>query len=119
MKKIASFFATLAAVAALSSCSQDDSPVLQKPTEFKLNTPPFAEQLYQLTDDGQIILTCSQPDYGVGVETTYGVEISLTEDFAKSATVSLTDPLSATLSFSAAATNLAILDMLGVVDEDT
>lgn len=119
MKKIASFFATIAAVVALSACSQDDSPVLQKPTEFKLNTPPFAEQLYQLTDDGQLQFTCSQPDYGMGVQTTYGVEISLTEDFAKSATMTLSNPLSATLTFSASEANLAILDMLGVVDEDT
>lgn len=119
MKKIASFFATLAAVAALSSCSQDDSPVLQKPTEFKLNTPPFAEQLYQLTEDGELSFTCSQPDYGLGVATTYGAEISLTEDFAESRKVTLTNPLSATLTFSASETNLAILDMLGIVDEDT
>ena len=67
MKKIASFFATIAAVAALSACSQDDTPVLHTPTEFKLNTPPFAEQLYQLTDNGQLTFTCSQPDYGLGV----------------------------------------------------
>ena len=119
MKKIASFFATLAAVAALSSCSQDDSPVLLKPTEFKLNTPPFAEQLYQLTAEGEMQLTCSQPDYGVGVQTTYGVEISLTEDFEEYKTVALSTPLSATLTFSTADVNLAILDMLGVVDEDT
>ncbi len=119
MKKIASFFAAVAAVAALSACSQDDSPVLMKPTEFKLNTPPFAEQLYQLTDEGQITLTCSQPDYGVGIETTYGIEISTTEDFAQSRTMKVSDPLSATLSFSTSEANLAILDMLGVIDEDT
>lgn len=119
MKKIASFFATIAAVAALSACSQDDSPVLQKPTEFKLNTPPFAEQLYQLTEEGQIILTCSQPDYGVGVETTYSVDISLSEDFATFRSVSVLSPLSATLTMSAANVDLAILDMLGISDEET
>lgn len=119
MKKIASFIATIAAVAAFTACSYDDSPVLLKPTEFKLNTPPFAEQTYQLTEDGQLQFTCSQPDYGVGVSTTYGLEISLTEDFAKSATMDLANPLSATMEFSAAKANLAILDMLGVVDEET
>lgn len=119
MKKIASFFATIAAVAALSACSQDDSPVLLKPTEFKLNTPPFAEQLYQLTEDGQITFTCSQPDYGLGVETTYSVEISLSEDFAESRPVSLVDPMSATLTFSTADVDLAILDMLGITDEES
>lgn len=119
MKKIASFFATIAAVAALSACSQDDTPVLHTPTEFKLNTPPFAEQLYQLTDNGQLTFTCSQPDYGLGVVTTYSLEISLTDDFLDSRTVTLTNPLSATMSTSAAGVNLAILDMLGVVDEET
>lgn len=119
MKKIALFFATIAAVVGLSACNEDESPILLKPTEFKLNTPPFAEQLYQLTEDGSIILTCSQPNYGVGVKTTYSVEMSLTEDFEDSRTVTLADPLSATLTFSTAAVNLAALDMLGVVDEET
>lgn len=119
MKKIASFFATIAAVAALSACSQDDTPVLHTPTEFKLNTPPFAEQLYQLTDNGQLTFTCSQPDYGLGVVTTYSLEISLTDDFLDSRTLTLTNPLSATMSTSTADVNLAILDMLGVVDEET
>lgn len=119
MKKIASFFATIAAVAALSACSYDDSPVLQKPTEFKLNTPPFAGQLYQLTEKGTIQLTCSQPDYGVGVSTTYGVEISLTEDFADSRVINTSNPLSATIEIKSADVNLAILDMLGIVDLDT
>lgn len=119
MKKLASFIATIAAVAAFTACSYDDSPVLLKPTEFKLNTPPFAEQLYQLTDEGQMQFTCSQPDYGVGVETTYGLEISMTEDFAESRVIKLTNPLSATLDFSTAEVNLAMLDMLGVVDEET
>lgn len=119
MKKIASFFATIAAVAALSACSQDDTPVLHTPTEFKLNTPPFAEQLYQLTDNGQLTFSCSQPDYGLGVETTYSLEISLTDDFLDSRTVTLTNPLSATMTTSTAGVNLAILDMLGVIDEET
>ena len=119
MKKFVSFIATIAAVAALSACSQDDGPVLQKPTEFKLNTPPFAEQLYQLENTGDIQFTCSQPDYGLGTETTYGVEISLTEDFANPKAVTLANSLSATLQFSAADVNLAILDLLGVVDEET
>ena len=119
MKKIVSFFATIAAVAALSACSQDDSPVLQKPTEFKLNTPPFAEQLYELSDEGQIILTCSQPDYGLGVATTYSVEVSLTEDFKESRQVALADPMSATLTFATADLDLAMLEMLGVTSEET
>lgn len=119
MKKIASFIATIAAVAAFTACSYDDSPVLLKPTEFRLNTPPFAGQLYQLTDEGQLIFTCSQPDYGVGVATTYSAEISLTEDFADSRAITVADPLSATIQMAAADVNLAILDMLGVVDEDT
>lgn len=119
MKKIALFFAAAAAVAGLSACSQDDSPVLDKPTEFKLNTPQFVDQFYQLTENGTVQLTCSQPDYGVGVATTYNVEISLTEDFAKSAPIATANPLSATLTMSAADINLAVLGMLGITDEET
>lgn len=119
MKKIASFFATIAAVAALTACSQDDSPVLQKPTEFKLNTPPFSAELYQLTPEGQLQFTCSQPNYGLGTQTTYGLEFSLSEDFSNPAPLAVAEPFSATITVGAEALAVAICENLGVVDEDT
>ena len=119
MKKIALFIATVAAMAGLSACSQDDSPVLQTPTEFKLNTPPFVNQFYQLSPEGELQLTCSQPDYGVGVQTTYGVEISLDENFEKSAVITPKEPFNATITIPEEKVALAICDLLGIVDEDT
>ncbi len=60
--KIAKLYMLLAAgVAAMgmASCSTPDDPVMQKPTEFVLNTPPFAAQVYTLSEDGDIEFTCS------------------------------------------------------------
>lgn len=119
MKKIALFIATIAAMAGLSACSQDDSPVLNEPTEFKLNTPPFAQQLYELSADGELQLTCSQPDYGVGVQTTYGVDIALDENFTSSKSIATADPYSATITLSEESIAVAICELLGVVDEDS
>lgn len=70
---------------AFTSCEDDDSPRIQEPTEFVLNTPPFASQLYQLSPEGVIELTCSQPNYGLSLAPSYGVEISLKEDFGDGA----------------------------------
>lgn len=63
-----------------TACSDDDTPVIQKPTTFTLNTPALAEQYYDLTPEGSIVLTCSQPDYGYVASTVYSVEISLDKE---------------------------------------
>ncbi len=55
------------AVAGLTSCEADKDPVLQEPTEFKVNTPPFVNQLYDLSPDGVMEITCSQPNYGLAL----------------------------------------------------
>lgn len=69
---------------AFTSCEDDDSPKIQVPTEFVLNVPPFADQLYELTPGGIIEFTCSQPNYGLSLAPTYGIEISLSENFGES-----------------------------------
>lgn len=69
---------------AFTSCEDDDSPKIQAPTEFVLNTPPFANMLYELSPEGVIEFTVSQPNYGLSLAPTYGVEISLLEDFGES-----------------------------------
>lgn len=70
---------------AFTSCKEDTQPRLDKPTEFVLNTPPMANQTYILQEtDGtpsEIFLTVSQPNYGMGVVTSYEVQISNTEAF--------------------------------------
>lgn len=120
--KFAKIYTVLAAGAAMLgvvSCSTPDTPVMQKPTEFKLNVPPFAQQYYQLTSDGVLELTCSQPDYGIGTVVNYSAEISLTEDFADSRSIINTNGASATIALSEEAISTAICEMLGVTDEDT
>lgn len=81
----------LLAVAGLSSCVADEEPKLQKPTEFVLNTPPMANQLYVFDCDAMgnslndITFTVSQPNYGgVATTPTYTVQVARSiEDFAK------------------------------------
>ncbi len=88
MKKISLLMALLFMMgAAFTSCKEDTQPRLDQPTEFVLNTPPMANQTYVLREtDGepsQILLTVSQPNYGMGVVTSYEVQLSDTEDFAE------------------------------------
>lgn len=120
--KFAKIYSVLAAAAALfgaASCSNPDTPVMQKPTEFKLNVPPFAEQYYGLNPDGQLELTCSQPDYGVGTATNYSAEMSLTEDFAVSIPLSNINGASATILLSEQLIAEGMCELLGITDEDT
>ena len=72
------------AVAGLTSCEADKDPVLQEPTEFKVNTPPFVNQLYDLSPDGVMEITCSQPNYGLALAPTYTAEVSIYPDFGES-----------------------------------
>lgn len=82
MKKISILFAMLVAVISLNSCKEDTYPRFDTPTEFELNTPALAEEYYELTPEGTVNLTWSQPDYGYAAAATYAVQVSLTEDFA-------------------------------------
>lgn len=86
------FIASLAllASAGLASCVADTEPKLQKPTEFVLNTPPLAQQLYVFDADekgnsiNDITFTVSQPNYGVATTPTYTIQVARDEaDFAK------------------------------------
>lgn len=91
MKKI-SIIMTLLAVLGVTftSCKEDTQPRLEKPTEFVLNTPPMANQTYVLQEnDGnpsQIILTVSQPDYGLGTVTSYEVQVCNSKNFNEAVT---------------------------------
>lgn len=79
----------LLAIAGLSmftSCETDEPSLIvaqyQKPTTFVLNTPQFANGVYDLQNAGALNLTFSQPDYGYSAVCKYTVELSQTEDFA-------------------------------------
>ena len=83
MKKLSILFACLVAVLSLNSCKEDTDPQYNDPTEFKLNTPALASQYYELTADGTLDLSWSQPDYGYAAAAVYKVSISLLEDFSE------------------------------------
>lgn len=110
-----------AGVAALgmASCSTPEEPVVQKPTTFELNTPPFAAQVYQLKPGGEIEFTCSQPDYGIGTVVNYSAEMSLTEDFANPVALTNKNGASSTIAVETGKIGEIICDLLGIVDEDT
>lgn len=82
MKKISILMALALLIGiSVTSCKQDTQPRLEKPTEFVLNTPPMADQTYILSADNGIDLTVSQPDYGMGVVTSYQTQISFDPEF--------------------------------------
>lgn len=74
-----------------TSCESDEPSLViaeyQKPTTFVLNTPQFANGVYDLVNAETVNLTFSQPDYGYSAACDYTVEVSPTEDFAASSTV--------------------------------
>lgn len=79
MKKLSILLSVLA-IAGLAACKDDKTPVVNTPDSFTLNTPPTAEQYYDLTPEGTITLTCSQPDYGFIAAASYSAEISLDKE---------------------------------------
>lgn len=87
MKKI--FNILLLGVFALpmfTACETDDesNPILNEPTSFVLNVPPYAvNNVYDLKNGKTIELTCSQPDYGFPAATSYAVQISLDSEFTE------------------------------------
>ena len=83
MKKISILFACLVAVLSFTSCEADTEPRYNEPTEFTLNTPALAAQYYELTENGTLDLSWSQPDYGYAAAATYKVSVSLLEDFSE------------------------------------
>lgn len=77
MKKI-SVLSVLAMILTLSltSCKEDTQPRLDYPTEFQLNTPPYAQQEYIVDEGGYIEFTCSQADYGLATTPQYQLQVA-------------------------------------------
>lgn len=76
-------FAALAALAVLgmTACQDDTDPKISTATEFELNTPPMVNETLVLSPEGTYTFTVSQPNYGLTLAPTYGIEVSLKEDF--------------------------------------
>lgn len=84
MKKINILASLFAGLIMFSACDtdRDSNPVYQEPTEFVLNTPAYANTVYDLENSTSLELTCSQPNYSFTAATYYAVQVSLTNDFA-------------------------------------
>lgn len=106
--------------ALMTACheTKDDNPVFQKPTEFVLNTPPLSQNYYQLTPDGVVEFTCSQPDYGFAAVTNYSIDVALDEDFTDFRTITPTLPTKAVISVTGAQLATAMCELSGVANED-
>lgn len=115
MKKIYIIFLLLASLGMLWSCQEDEQVVLKHPDSFVLNVPKYASGIYDLKNMETIEFTTSQPDYGFTAVANYSVEISLTEDFAKSDTLPGTYT-SAKFNVQAADIALALMGLYGIVD---
>jgi hypothetical protein len=96
MKKLSILFSMLAMVLGFTACEDDDEPVISTPTEFVLNTPPMADQYIELSENGTINLSWSQPDYGLALAATYNVQVAIDKSAFDSEDASryiqLTDP---------------------------
>lgn len=77
---------------------RDDNPVFQEPTEFNLNTPAQATDVYDLENLSTLELTCTQPDYGYVAATAYKVQLSLENTFKEADEAAGTTANYATLS---------------------
>lgn len=121
------------AVAGLTSCEADKDPVLQDPTEFKVNTPPFVNQLYDLSPEGVMEITCSQPNYGLALAPSYNAEVSIYPDFGASlpapdpededaipysVIIAPNDPFSAVMEIPENAIAIAMCEMRGITEKD-
>ncbi|MDE6521363.1 MAG: hypothetical protein K2L17_00960 [Muribaculaceae bacterium] len=133
MKKfhiLAAFGIAVMATLGLSSCQADKDPVFTEATEFVLNTPPFADQLYQLAPNSTLELTCSQPNYGMALAPAYEIQVSLLENFGAGqptpsegeppyyASVLTNNPHSAVIEIDEKNLAVAICELMGLNEEN-
>ena len=84
MKKIfISALLLLGGLLSFTSCEEDNysNPALVQPTEFKLNTPAYADEVIDLSQSESVRLTWSQPDYLFPVVANYYLQLSVTGNF--------------------------------------
>lgn len=117
MKKISILMGALA-VLGFASCADDDTPALNTPESFVLNTPPTADQYYELTPGATIALSCSQPDYGFVAATTYGVEMSLDKSDEHVYALTVSDATQAAFTVQQSDVATGICQLLGIENQD-
>lgn len=85
MKRISNILlAVTFALPLFTACETDNdsNPVLKEPDTFTLNTPAYAaNNVYDLKNSQTVELTCTQPDYGFPVATTYTIQVAFEQDF--------------------------------------
>lgn len=115
MKKTIILAALAVASLGFTSCESDTDPKLQIPAEgsFVLNTPAMADQYLNLTKDGTFTVVCSQPNYGVAVESVYELQVSNTPDFAQYETLTPVDPNSTSITVSDNDLAIALTNLYG------
>lgn len=105
---------------ASTSCKRDTQPRIDKPTEFVLNTPPFASNTLVLSEDGTVKFTCSQPNYGPAVCADYALEASIqdpTQVEEPEVMMLTTHSTTAAMEIPASELALAMCQLMGAVDE--
>ena len=117
MKKTALLLIPALALAAMTGC-QDTTPVFQEPTEFVLNTPAYVNGVYDLEQSDNIILTCSQPDYGFTAAVNYSVEVSFGNTFEEGSYAALgSEYTSARMAVDAAELAAALTELSGKTED--
>ena len=119
MKKTALLLIPALALVAMTGCEdQDTTPVFQEPTEFVLNTPAYVNGVYDLEQSENIILTCSQPDYGFTAAVTYTVEVSFGSSFEDGSYAALgSEYTSARMAVDAAELAAALTELSGKTED--
>lgn len=118
MKKLSILLALAAIAVGFTSCSEDRGPKYKDPTQFVLNTPPMQDQ-YIVLEEGNIIeLTCSQPDYGYSAIANYSVEMSLSQDFNDSFTITPTNNHLAAMTIKQDHVAMGVCALYGIEDVD-
>lgn len=118
MKKTILLAALAVASLGFTSCESETDPVLQIPEagSFVLNTPAMADQYLNLTKDGTFSVTCSQPDYGVAIQTIYELQVSSTADFKQFETVTPIEPSNPVITVNDNDVAIALCSLLGYKD---
>lgn len=119
MKKTALLLIPALALVAMTGCEdQDTTPVFQEPTEFVLNTPAYVNGVYDLEQSDNIILTCSQPDYGFTAAVSYSVEVSFGNTFEEGSYAALgSEYTSARMGVDAAELAAALTELSGKTED--
>lgn len=118
MKKISILMGALALAAGFSACSDDDTPALNVPESFVLNTPPTAADWYELTPGATIALSCSQPEYGFVAATIYGMEMSLDKSDDNVYKLDVSDATQAAFTVNQADVAMGMCNLLGITNPD-